>query len=242
MVSGSEAYGLQEPQLLAFQMAWSCLTLFKALFQTASRVVESKSQDPGGSKVAHRQWAPTLGQLWSRKQKQWRLRLDKLLQCFQVTVTSTQREGERERDDRNKKCNESVLKTSFTHRSTHTVVPVLLLCILDQIYSSERLMLKPLKLVCQSWAWHFCLLNCPLHSRAALHERMTERNHLQKWTSFTILIRSEFTPFFLSHSTRIFPHGSNLLVPSPTPLSFSSLFYSVPLIMHAEIQHAQPWL
>lgn len=120
--TGFEAYGLQEPQLLAFQMAESCLTLFKALFQTASRVVESKSQDPGGSKVAHRQWVPTLGHLWSRKQKQWRLRLDKLLQCFQVTVTSTQREGQREREsnDRNKKCNESVLKTSFTHRSTHS--------------------------------------------------------------------------------------------------------------------------
>lgn len=43
---------------------------------------------------SRRQWVPTPGQLRSRKQRPRRGGLGKLSQCFQVTVTSRQREGE----------------------------------------------------------------------------------------------------------------------------------------------------
>lgn len=86
-----------QTQLLAFQKAKSCLSnsfLLNPLLNLLLNCLEGGREQvpgPGRSKVAHTQWVPTQGQLWSKKQKRWRLGKDKLTQCFEVAEWQQER-------------------------------------------------------------------------------------------------------------------------------------------------------
>lgn len=82
-------------------------------FRLPAGRLESRSQAPGGSKVTPlRQWRSHCGSAVAEETKAVKTwDVDKLWQCFQVTVTPRQREG-RKTDGR-------TARTSLTHTHTH---------------------------------------------------------------------------------------------------------------------------
>ena len=129
-------------------MVKSCLFYLdspsKLSFKRPPGWLECRSQALRSSEVAHRQWVPTLGHLWSRKQKLWRPGVDKLSQGLKVSEWQQDRgraTGESKGGEIKKIAmwaNWNPLSTthrpSHTHTHTHTHTQLLLVLYLILFY------------------------------------------------------------------------------------------------------------